>query len=651
MSNEDLPVVRQVLALLHKDKLGDADAALQLRRYVVVFALECVSHPITKTVSWEHLVAAPDMVFSVDHLVDIGAQVRGLFLIRQDELNGKVMSSADAKPKTYQHAKRGCLMQYVLYCSLPRIKHSRVQFPMNATWYDAMQLIQITFAMLLGIIPGAGMQPTWRIHVLLTVYMLDLTSKPHVELLTWCQQNFSVIRLALLEYYMYFVSTHMPVEYGQQIYLFYDSHAQPSDVCCICEVRDSNTAAECVCTEQSDVFGEINDNLRRHVVIAIDQVRQLTLQGTGIDWNRIRERCTMAIDKCNRVTRNKRCQWSSFVTSSNFIGDVHEPQACAPIPDVDNLSQDEIEACMEQPMTVHHPFYSRQMLSLSVREALVMMHMNRIINVFMLPPIIRKKQERSMQIRRQALGVMEKIRSRYYLCVYCVMRNCKSEHRVFLPCVGGQPDDLVSDSMHVLCMTCKNSKTMTYVDLTGRILRLYNVWYYLCLHCQTVHQYKGEGVEFVASVHCQLNQYCCYHFNNMASHTRHKSCVKRHYMHNKEQTHAAAPTSVTVRQHLYSLLNIKSMTSRVYTVLETSDDTFNTAQSQQRRVQHTKCLLCDKSFQLKVFCVLDDRLGVMQTIALCSRHSPYTHQMKMVYNICTMVSAIKSKEASRGFRM
>lgn len=687
MSRRDVPIVRKVMELLQGVKQGVQDAGDLLRRHVLAFALISVAHPITTVIPWSQLIAPADAVLSVNHLLDIGPEVRAFFQCRQ-YAHGCPTSSCDCKSVSNDHGKgsksRDRVMQYVLYCSLPRIKHSRVQFPSHASRSDMIQLLQITFAMLLGIIPGSVMQPTWRIHVLLTVYMLELTSKTHKEMFAWCQQHFSIIRLAFLEYYFYFVSTYMPVEHKLQTFALFDCDLQTGNDCDFCLMADTHTCSTCCRLCQSVATGRVasnltqrgcdsntvNESLHRQVVIAIDQVRQLTLQGQDIDWTRTRDRCALAIEKCNRITRNKRCQVSSSQCSCappNQIANTRRSCSCEGL-DKESITREEVVLCKSLPSATH-AFYLINQRLITPRQALITLRLSNMLQVYDLPSAIADTHRQIMNVRHQTLGEMEKNRSRYYVCLLCTLKNQKQEHRVQLLCTGGGegvPDEDTTSEIKVLCMTCNSFETMLYVDLIGRIMLLRGVWYYFCMHCQTVHRYRAQGIELFGYVHCQLNQHCCYHISGKTTELRQKRIV-REYQRATETPHASGhselhhshigvtPSSHVIRQRMHEFLGASNMAPLTYTVLSTriiskTDDRGGITQQQHTHTPHSKCMVCDKTFQLNTHYVLDDYLGLMQEIPLCAKHSPFPHQMKLVYNLQTMVSAINMKRSVHGMR-
>jgi hypothetical protein len=56
------------------------------------------------------------------------------------------------------------------------------------------------------------------------------------------------------------------------------------------------------------------------------------------------------------------------------------------------------------------------------------------------------------------------------------------------------------------------------------------------------------------------------------------------------------------------------------------------------------CTFCMRHNQLTMLPVLDEHIGVMQRVVLCSHHKPYDHMLPNIYNLDTLLSAMASKK-------
>lgn len=619
MAREDEPIVHTVLALLRSVKMGDAAAGYELHRYTVAFAMVATAHPLLHVLSWRDLVATPADVLSVDKLLDLGPHIRQLFTRNFCDAPSTLHEPQFLKTKASQY-KQLDTISFVLFCSLPRIKHNRLQFPSDASTDEMIHVVQVAIAMLFGIIPGATMQPTWRMLVMLTVNMLSVLTMQHDELLRWCKRNFMVIRLAMLEYYIYFSRSFMPAEDELSDYILHEK--TPShDV-----LSDEKTARPHGKSKHTHVIHE-DTAMQRNICMAIDHMRQLTLQQDKLEWRNICDRCVQAIEKCNRITRNKR---------------VKTPHGCMDTgttiqskTDTPSISAADITSARARPVALCAA-YNYLTLGLSMRETLLIQHIHSFVRIYNLPRNLAAIQQSVARHRVQTLGDLEDVRYRYYMCLQCVVARRKSEHRIKINCDN-------ANNIETYCMTCDSSTHILFVNLIGRILLHENSWLYFCIHCQTVHWYSAYGAEFQGNVHCQAQGNCCYHLqidcigNTHTRKTHHSRKVKTNSSDNTEIN----STSHKIRSDLHAFMEFDDATSRVYSVVELNSSKLNVTNKLKR------CLFCSKILQLNVFFVLDDVLGVMQCVYLCGSHSPNPHYMKLVYNLQTFMSMITQKRERR----
>ena len=61
------------------------------------------------------------------------------------------------------------------------------------------------------------------------------------------------------------------------------------------------------------------------------------------------------------------------------------------------------------------------------------------------------------------------------------------------------------------------------------------------------------------------------------------------------------------------------------------------------RARARSCVVCTCTASLNTVHVLDSQLGVMQRVTLCSRHTPYEHQMTFVHDIGALMQRIQQK--------
>ena len=152
--------------------------------------------------TWQYFVLSTNNVFALHHLCDIGSNVRKLSLTRQ--LSDDIMSR---------------IIQY----SLPYVKHNRLNFPRYKD-VDAdtlRKLISILLAQLMGIYPHVTKHPVWQLRYRIYAYIHTLLLHGNqYDHYFFCVNNVNLLRIAVIEYFVYFVNNHMPAEHHMLPFLF-----------------------------------------------------------------------------------------------------------------------------------------------------------------------------------------------------------------------------------------------------------------------------------------------------------------------------------------------------------------------------------------------------------------------------------------------
>lgn len=206
---------------------------------------------IARLVPWEDLVSSPASTFQATHLPDIGKQVRSMLMKGMD---------------------RSCdqLLELFRY-SMPYIKHNRLTFfPFETVRLKTLQaVLRIQLATCLGLYSDSSKKPVWRVRVrLVAMFCNILANGTAMDMYIFCNSHIALMRLSLMEYYIYFVTTNMPVEARLQHKLF-----------------GSETNVPAVFRQMCTIF---------------DAFRQAQFQGEDLDWPNIHQRSQSAVEKCNR---------------------------------------------------------------------------------------------------------------------------------------------------------------------------------------------------------------------------------------------------------------------------------------------------------------------------------------------------------------
>ena len=148
--------------------------------------------PLVRRVGWRALASGPAHTFRAAHLPDIGRHVRAMVL------------GIDNKTDYMLH-----LIRY----SMPYIKHNRLAFmPFERASLALLRdLVRLQLATCLGIYSETSKRPVWRLRVEVTALFVNLLANgSSMDLHVFCSTHVSLVRLALIEYYVFFVTTYMP---------------------------------------------------------------------------------------------------------------------------------------------------------------------------------------------------------------------------------------------------------------------------------------------------------------------------------------------------------------------------------------------------------------------------------------------------------
>ena len=424
-TQELLDKIQHLLLELHT--ANDSNIAMhgKLDAHWVAVLLLATRSPLLKALPWQRFVLPPEMIFDITHVIDIGPYVRKLSMNR---------------------AISNDMMCRMIQYSLPYVKHNRLNFPRfkDMTMHVLVGLIQIVLALLLGLCSQSSKKPLWKMRFGILIYMHTLLSRgSQYDLYLFCLHNVNLVRIAVIEYFVYFVQTNMPCELAT-LNLMFGTH---------CNVHV--------------VF--------RQFCINIDTFRVHCLQDAHLSWRELNEKAHYVIEKCNRLCKSKP-KISSVKLSSTE--NCHGPFS---------------KELMQIPRFKHviyckimHPHLTQQQL-----EQVCFLHDN--FNFTRLPAGI---------VALQSQAVLSAVRpdSHLYercLCVHVCFRCLPHEKQINM-------NMRISSNGDVFCNTCHSKDDVFRVNLLGRILRIFKHLYYLCHVCLKVHTWHATGSEFFV---CPVKQH------------------------------------------------------------------------------------------------------------------------------------------------
>ena len=168
---------------------------LEIDRYMMCLHVESVGSPILAEVPCELLVTYPEHVFALSHLPDIGSYISKLIISHHN-------TSVD-------------LMSRLIHYSMPYIKHNRMNFPAYLPEHARVlpDIVNIMLACCLALYPESSKKPVLQLRVKLvnTFHQMKARGTP-MDLYVFCTANMSLLRIAMIEYFVYFISCFMPNE-------------------------------------------------------------------------------------------------------------------------------------------------------------------------------------------------------------------------------------------------------------------------------------------------------------------------------------------------------------------------------------------------------------------------------------------------------
>jgi len=334
------------------------------------------------------------------------------------------------------------LMSRLIHYSMPYIKHNRMNFPPFCPEHAAVlpDIVNIILASCLGLFPECNKKPVLGLRIQLISFFHTLKARGSpLDLYVFCTANMCLLRIAMIEYFVFFISSYMP---NETLML-------------------------------RQVFGlhqDIHDIFRQFIVIC-DTFRHLSLQTSVLDMTEINLKAQIAIDKCNRVCKGKSRSSSAAAPRS----------AAAPLlPDV-------VALALRTPVLAHISYTVLAHPALSIAEAHRVKTVHDYVGLHELPSNIRRAQIAKIRkiLHNDTLNTINTISMK--ICMKCVLGG-----RVVL-----DPVMRVMASGQSSCTVCKHDSRVVSICTVGRIVRIHCTSFYYCVFCMRVHLWRSTGTEFM----------------------------------------------------------------------------------------------------------------------------------------------------------
>lgn len=433
-SREIVNIVQTLITEMHASSDANAEMHAEMDRYWFAMMLIAIKSPLLKKMGWRRFVLSRTHVFGIQDVMDIGPYVRKL------SMNRAISSD---------------IMCRIIQYSLPYVKHNRLNFPRykDMSMHVLVGLVHMVLVLLLGLCFPSSKKPVWHIRFSVLTYIQTLLSNgSQYDLYLFCMHNVNIVRIAVIEYFVYFVQNNMPCEYDT-LNLMFGTH---------CNVYV--------------VFRQFCTN--------IDTFRVHALQVDKLCWSELNAKAHNVIEKCNRLCKSK-------------------PRINVSKPSTFDKSNFELSLKLLHYPRFKHVFYYKMMhpsITMSDVSRMTFLHEN--IKPIALPAAIQQLQ------CRHVLAAMDRDTKMYQHClnVYVCFRCLPSEQ-----CIN--TNMRIDVHGQIFCNTCHQKDALFCINIFGRLLRIFRHIYYLCHHCLSVHEWHGVGSEFflcpVKRVVCKSRRLLC----------------------------------------------------------------------------------------------------------------------------------------------
>ncbi len=393
----------------------------EIDRYWLVLMMVYTQSSLLAQLPWQAFVLRHQDVFVQAHLPDIGQYIR---MLTTKETHSHVMCR---------------MIQY----SLPYIKHNRLTFAKYDDVPDVVliQLMQILLAMCLGLHHRSCKKPVWRLRFRIIAYMYTLMSTgSSYDWYLFCINNLNLIRIAIVEYFVYYVKQHMPCEFEMLRHLF-GVHTNVENICAQFQIN-------------------------------INHFRSTHMQTDKLHWGILNEKAHVIIEKCNRICKGKpRMSQRRPKGAETMV----------------KFQDETVKEALQMPVFDHifYMRYHRPALSLTTLRGIQCIQDS--IKWHALPSNLVSQQCQNLQI---ALYKDTQIYS-----------HCVQLHQCLSCCAvtgnGNLQGQFRTDSNQIVsCSGCKSSTSVVSINMVGRVVTIFDTKYYLCPFCLDIHVWTGTGSEF-----------------------------------------------------------------------------------------------------------------------------------------------------------
>ena len=260
----------------------------------------------------------------------------------------------------------------------------------------------------------------------------------------FCESHLPLLRISMIEYFVFFVTNYMPAEYSMLKTVFSLN----------CKI----------------------DELFLHFKLAVDIFRQTSFHTNALDWALVLQNAVFACEKCNRISKSK----TKCLRKANKLLNTN----------MSIVSQRIILKAMNLPVSSDVLILRHLDQSLSSAELKQVQMVHARVEITHLPENLKRLQIRSLLEIMQTRSLYALSPLYLHLCLYCLQQSTYKINKVRMCGING-----------ITCGLCRSNKCMIKINLLGKIVSVNNKLYYYCTFCHQAHEWKGLGTEFTTCPH------------------------------------------------------------------------------------------------------------------------------------------------------
>ena len=366
-------------------------------------------------------------------LPDLGALIREI-LVSSNNMPVSAMSK---------------IMQY----SMPFIKHNRMSFPVceSLQLNQLQKIIQVVLYSMLGLIPRASKrskQPLFRnrVEIFYSLWSLMLESNKS-SMHNFCHNNVNIVRLALMEYFLFFLKSNMPIECSVLCHMF-NLDLQIDDVC-------------------------------ENLLDLVDAFRQTALSTTEFEWLHADTVAQSLNERCNRMCKGK-CKVlcksvpaavsksNDAIHSVNLEATLHLAMKL-PQKQIYNMSPDTTVCIAGSTMPLRSVLMSQNVTAVQ----------NRIL-LYAMPYTMHLQQLQSL---REAIKQQSMAASKIFWMYHCLRCDVTDRDGIDRRMRLGREGS-------IYCSKCLQSEFVVSINTLGRFVKIKQKTYVFCTSCMKVHAWN-----------------------------------------------------------------------------------------------------------------------------------------------------------------